>query len=92
MSAHVVVEPLVSDELEDGAVFETMSDLSDIEIDIGDEPLVVPDYGLPAGIVSTDLDACGSIVHVIDTVLIPDSQVLVALEIPDPIIADYESR
>lgn len=81
----------MASDLEDGLVFETMSEMSDLEISIGDEVLVVPDYGLPAEVISTDLDACGSVVHVIDTVLIPDRDILLSLDLPDDIIANYES-
>ena len=84
----------MSIDFEDGDVLETMSELSDIEIVFGHDRsiLVVPDYGLPAEVLSTDLEACGSVVHMIDTVLIPDKEILFALDRPDDVIADYESR
>ena len=71
-----------------------MSELSDVEIVFGHDNsiLVVPDYGLPAEILSTDLEAPGSIVHMIDTVLIPDKEILFALDRPEDVIAEYESR
>ena len=85
------MEPVLSSELKDGMMYETMSDTSDLEVLIEDNMvLVLPDYGLPAEVVSTDLEACGSIVHVIDTVLIPDREILMALGLPDRILTNYE--
>jgi uncharacterized surface protein with fasciclin (FAS1) repeats len=93
IGVHVLVEPRLSDDLLDGSKFETMSEGSMLQSETnGAELYVMADYGVPAKVVSSDLDACGSIVHVIDSVLIPDRDVLESIDIPDSIITSYESK
>jgi len=93
LEVHVLEAPFLAEELLNGGQFQTMSEESDLKVvSQGDEVFVMTKYGLPAKVVSSDLDACGSIVHVIDSVLLPDKEVLQSLSLPDSVISAYESK
>lgn len=87
-----MTEPLSVEALDDGDVLETMNDASDLDISVRDGIYVTPDYGLPGEILASDMAACRSVIHVIDTVLIPERDILHALDLPGPIISSYEAR
>eukprot|EP00210_Caulerpa_lentillifera_P008139 g7773.t1 len=94
LAVHVLSAPLLSDELLGGGKFKTMSEETSevLVLNEGGEVYVMAPYGVPAKVISSDLDACGSIVHVIDYVLLPDKEVLESLSLPDSVISAYESR
>eukprot|EP00894_Picocystis_sp_ML_P002360 jgi/Pico_ML_1/52877/g3518.t1 len=66
----VAVESTETEEYPDGSVVPTLLEGESLELNL-ESGTVVPAYPSPANIIQTDIEACESFVHVIDTVLIP---------------------
>lgn len=68
---HVVPIPALSSELTDGQILPTLQG-GNLTVSIGEAVKIIPAGGPPATVIKADLVAeDGSVVHVIDTVLLP---------------------
>ena len=66
----VAVESSQTEEYPDGSIVPTLLEGESLELNL-ESATVVPAYPSPANIIATDIEACESFVHLVDTVLIP---------------------